>query len=159
VADSWQGNYEFLDDEYYLDLARHRFGNGRFEKSLAAAKQRRSEGVAFWEHIIGFRTTMNSGLVIYPTVNMIENVGTSANATHAPDDIAELPKEIQQIFLTKAEDIEFPLKHPPYVLEDYHYFEKFMSHLNPSFARKISRKIEHLYRKTAIKLRKIFRSK
>lgn len=159
VADSWQENYEFLDDEYYLDLGRHRFGNSRIDKSIEMARGRREEGIPYWEHIIGFRTTMNSGLVIYPTVNMIENVGTSANATHAPDDIAELPKEIQQMFLTRAEDIEFPLKHPPYVLEDYHYFEKFMSHLNPSFARKISRKIEHLYRKTAIKLRKIFRSK
>lgn len=159
VADSWQENYEFLDDEYYLDLGRHRFGNSRIDKSIEMARGRREEGIPYWEHIIGFRTTMNSGLVIYPTVNMIENVGTSANATHAPDDIAELPKEIQQMFLTRAEDIEFPLKHPPYVLEDYHYFEKFMSHLNPSFARKISRKIEHLYRKTAIKLRKIFRSR
>ena len=154
VAETWQENYEFLDDEYYLDLGKHRFANNRINQSIDKAKDRRKEGIPYWEHIIGFRTTLNSGLVIYPTVNMIENVGTSQNATHAPDDIAELPKEIQQIFVTRAEDIEFPLKHPPYVLEDYHYFDKLMSHLNPSLTRKILRKIEHLYRKILIKLGK-----
>lgn len=157
VAETWQGNYEFLDDEYYLDLGKKRFGNKRFEHGITISKRHREEGVPYWEQIIGFRTTMNSGLVIYPTDNMIENVGTSENATHAPDNIAELPKEIQNMFTTRALNTEFPLKHPPYVIEDYHYFEKMMKHLNPSIARKIARKIEHVYRKTLIKLRKVFK--
>ena len=97
---------------------------------------------------------MQSGLVIYPTENMVENVGTSQNATHAPDDIAELPKEIQEAFITRAKDIQFPLNHPPYVIEDYHYFHKMMNFLEPSFSRRIKRKIEHLYRKIYIKMRK-----
>lgn len=154
VAQTWQENYEFLDDEYYLDLGKHRFANKRINKSIDIAKERRKEGIPYWEHIIGFRTTLNSGLVIYPTINMIENVGTSQNATHAPDDIAELPKEIQEMFVTRAMDVEFPLKHPPYVLEDYHYFDKLMSHLNPTLTRKILRKIEHLCRKIMVKFRK-----
>lgn len=153
VADSWESNYEFLNDSYYLDLARKRFGHRRFEKSLSIAKQRKEEGIAYWEHIVGFRTTMNSGLVIYPTVNMIENVGTSENATHAPESIAELPKEIQQMFQTCAEDVRFPLKHPPYVIEDYHYFENIMSHIQPNLRRRIWRKLEHACRKIFIKLK------
>lgn len=155
VAETWQENYEFLNDEYYLDLGRKRFGHKRFEKSIQYAKSRSEEGIPYWEHIIGFRTTMNSGLVIYPTVNMIENVGVSVNATHAPDNIAELPREIQEMFVTRAEEIEFPLNHPPYVIEDYHYFEKIMKRLNPGFFKRISRKIEHLFRKIILKIRKI----
>ena len=143
-----------LNDDYYLDLGRRRFGHKRFERSLKIARGRAAEGKPYWEHIIGFRTTLNSGLVIYPTVNMIENVGTSANATHAPNNIAELPKEIQQIFTTPALDVEFPLKHPPYVIEDYHYFDTRIKYLDPGFFRKIKRKIEHLCRKIYIKLRK-----
>lgn len=154
VAETWQENYEFLDDPYYLDLGRRRFGHKRFEKSVSVATERRKEGKPYWEHIIGFRTTMNSGLVIYPCVNMVENVGVSDNATHSVSNIDELPKEIQQIFTTRAEDIEFPLKHPPYVIEDYHYFEEMMKHLSPSFGRKLWRKIEHAYRKILIKLKK-----
>lgn len=154
VADTWETDYQFLNDDYYLDLAEKRFGNRRFKTSVEIAKKRRDEGIPYWEHIVGFRTTLNSGLVIYPTENMIENVGTSENATHAPDNIAELPKEIQEMFTTRAKDVEFPLKHPPYVIEDYHYFENVMSHIQPSFARRIRRKIEHAYRKAMIALKR-----
>lgn len=153
VADSWESNYEFLRDPYYLDLAKKRFGNKRFETSLLIAQKHHKEGIPYWEHIVGFRTTMNSGLVIYPAVNMIENVGASENATHAPDSIAELPKEIQQMFLTRIQNIEFPMKHPPYVIEDYHYFESIMSHMQPNMWRRIWRKLEHAYRKIIINLK------
>ena len=156
VAETWEEDYGFINDDYYVDLARHRFNNKRFEKSVAKIKERQKMGIPYWENIIGFRTTIHSGLVIYPRVNMVENVGTSANATHAPDDIAELPKEIQQMFITRAEDIEFPLQHPPYVIEDYHYFDEMMSHLEPSFGRRLHRKFEHAYRKIMIKLKKKF---
>jgi len=145
VADSWQSNYEFLDDDYHIDLARNRFDNPRFEKSLAIAKKRKSEGVSYWEHIVGFRTLLNSGLVIYSCENMIENVGASCNATHALSDLRELPKDVREIFEIRGNEIEFPLKHPPYVIEDYHYFDKMMKHINPNIFIKIRRKFEHLF--------------
>lgn len=154
VADTWESDYKFLEDEYYIDLARHRFGNKRFERSLSTARACAKKGTPYWEHIVGFRTNLQSGLIIYPTVNMIENVGTSANATHAPDNIAELPKDIQEMFLTRAEDVSFPLKHPPYVIEDYHYFETVMKHINPGFAKRVRRKFEHAYRKILINFRR-----
>lgn len=154
TADAWQSDYAFLKDDYYLDLGRKRFGSPRYEKSLRIAKTRAAEGIPYWEHIVGFHTTLNSGLVIYPTVNMIENVGVSSNATHAPDNIEELPKDIQKMFTTQAEEIEFPLKHPPYIIEDYHYFNNMMRHIQPSFAKKIRRKLEHLIRKIGVMMRK-----
>lgn len=154
VADTWESDYQFLKDDYYLDLARHRFAHKRFEYSLNIARAHATEQVPFWEHIVGFRTTLQSGLVIYPTENMIENVGASVNATHAPEDIAELPKDVQSMFTTPAVDMIFPLRHPPYIIEDYHYFNKIMRYIHPGFFRKMSRKLEHLYRKVFIKLRK-----
>ena len=153
VADTWESEYQFLKDSYYLDLARHRFGHKRFFYSVTAAQMHASEGIPYWEHIVGFRTMLQSGLVIYPSENMIENVGASSNATHAPDNIAELPKDIQSMFTTRASDISFPLKHPPYVIEDYHYFDNIMRHIHPNFLRKVSRKFEHIYRKGILKLK------
>lgn len=147
VAEKWQENYEFLQDDYYLDLARYRFGHKRFGKSLSIARERAQEGKPYWEHIIGFETTLNSELVIYPSYNMISNVGASANATHAPDNIAELPKDVQQCFIEKVHEVEFPLKHPPYIIEDYHYFDKLMKFVEPSLIKRAERKIEHLGRK------------
>ena len=156
VADSWESDYQFLNDEYYLDLAEHRFGHSRFKYSLEVAKKRKKEGIPYWEHIVGFNTTLNSGLVIYPTKNLIENVGTSENATHAPDSLLELPKEIQKMFMTRAEEIEFPLQHPPYIIEDYHYFEKMMMYIHPNIVRRFKRKIEHAYRKLLIIIKSRF---
>lgn len=152
VAETWQENYEFLDDSYYLDLAEKRFNHKHFKDSIPNARKKRAEGKAYWEVIIGYRTLLESGLVIYPSVNMVENVGTSANATHAPDDILELPHDVRELFCTPKQEIEFPLKHPKYVIEDYHYFDKMMKVLYPNLSVKIRRKIEHLYRKIAIKL-------
>ncbi|WP_138305108.1 MULTISPECIES: hypothetical protein [Eubacteriales] len=152
VAQTWEDDYGFLDDEYYIDLARYRFGNQRFEESLAAARKHRKEGIPYWEHIIGFRTTLNSGLVIYPAVNMIKNGGLSANSTHAPQHLAELPKDIQRMFNEPVKEMEFPLKHPPYVIEDYHYFKKVMKIINPNWCVRIRRKIEHQLRKLGLKI-------
>ena len=154
VVDTWESDYRFLNDPYYLDLAKHRFGHRRFEKSVELARKCREKGIPYWEHIVGFRTILNSGLIIYPTVNMIENVGTSENATHAPDNIAELPKDIQKMFVTRAEDLKFPLIHPPYVIEDYRYFDKLMEHIEPSFVRRCMRRIEHQARKLILHVKR-----
>lgn len=142
VAEKWDEKYEFLKDPYYLDLAEKRFGHRRFKKSVKNARLGASEGKAYWEHIIGFETTLNSRLVIYPSVNMIENVGASANATHAVGSVDELPADVRAMFNTKAQELEFPLRHPPYVIEDYHYFEKIMRHISPSLFLSLKRKIE-----------------
>lgn len=146
VAESWESDYAFLNDEYFLKLAQKRYGHKSFKKSIAKAKQRKATNISYWEPIVGYRTLLNSGLVIYSSVNMIENVGTSANATHAPKNIRQLPKEIQKMFTTRAGDVELPLKHPPYVIEDSSYFDKQMKQLYPSFFRKLKRKIERALR-------------
>ncbi len=158
VADTWESDYKYLDDDYYLDLVAHRDGQvNKFKKIIKNSKKRKSSGIPYWEDITGYRVLLNTGLVIYPTINMIENVGASKDATHAPDNFKELPKEIQKMFTTRAENIEFPLKHPPYIIEDYHYFEKMMKCLRPSFGKRIKRKFEHLFRKVTIKIDKLFK--
>lgn len=78
-------------------------------------------------------TTLNSRLVIYPTVNLVENIGASVNATHATDRIEKLPSDIRTFFETKAMEIEFPLNHPHYIVEDYHYKNKIINVLQPGF--------------------------
>ncbi len=156
TAQLWQSDYAFLQDPYYMDLAEHRAQSPIFKQGVKKAKRHAKEGKPYWEDIVGFSTTLNSGLVIYPSVNMIENVGTSENATHAPDNIAELPKKIQEFFLTRAEEIEFPLKHPPYVIEDYHYIKKVLSISHPNFWGRNAQRIEHLYRKALVRLKKKF---
>lgn len=157
VADTWEEKYDFLNDPYALDLARHRFGNRRFNYSVKRASKHSQEEVPYWEHIIGFRTTLQSGLVIYPAVNLVENIGVTKNATHAPDNIEELPKDIRYMLEIQKEEMLFPLKHPKYIIEDYHYFDKMMLFINPNLFVKIRRKIEHQINKVIIRLKKKIR--
>ena len=153
VADTWESDYNFINDKYYLDLGKHRFNHKRYNISVKNARRHAGEKIPYWEIVVGFRTTLQSGLVIYPTENMIKNVGASVNATHAPDNIEELPHDVKAMFITEVKEVEFPLKHPPYVIEDYHYFDKVMKHLHPGFFGRISRRIEHAYKKILLKFK------
>lgn len=155
VADTWESDYEFLNDNYYLDLAHKRFNHPAFKANVKKATQHAVDGVAYWEYVVGFRTLLNSGLVIYPKNNMVKNVGASINATHSVDNINELPKDVQQMFLTPVVEMEFPLKHPPYIIDDYHYFDNVMKHLRPGFCKSILQKVERIFRKIYFMLKRL----
>ena len=68
-------------------------------------------GLDTWDYQWVFCRWVNSGLTIIPSLNMIKNIGFGENATHTKnneDSRAEM----------MALEIEFPLKHPSYVIRD-----------------------------------------
>ena len=65
---------------------------------------------------------LHEQVCIVPKYNMITNIGLSENGVHTTNNIKKLPKKSQQYYFTKGYDIEFPLKHPKYVVEDRHYY-------------------------------------
>lgn len=62
-------------------------------------------------------------LFIIPKQNMVCCEGASKNAQGA-DSINRLPKEIRRVFFMKTNELEFPLKHPQYVIPDEKYEKK-----------------------------------
>ncbi len=148
VADTWQENYDVLEDSYYQDLLNHKNNNSKVHhRMIKEAMQHKEDKIPYWEHIVGFSTVLNARLVIYPTVNMVSNIGASQNATHATDSIYKLPKDIRYVFEIPVQDSVFPLIHPTYMIEDYHYIEKVKNLWQPSFPTKVARKIEHTWLK------------
>lgn len=119
VAENWQQDYAFIDDDYAVNCMRAQQSNlathMQWEKECRLHK---SEGIPYWEHIIGAETLLNHRLVIYPKVNMICNIGISANSTHAPSDISSLPKQVQQYFGSPIYDLSWPLTPPAYCIPD-----------------------------------------
>jgi hypothetical protein len=81
-------------------------------------------GKAYYETILGSSMHLNHRLNIVPAKNMITNIGVTANATHSVSDIRMLPKGVQRIFNMPAYELEFPIKHPPYVIEDKEFKER-----------------------------------
>jgi hypothetical protein len=146
VAQTWEENYDVLDDDYYLDLLNHKNESSVIHKRMIKeAKQHKVEKIPHWEHILGISTALNSRLVIFPTDNLVENIGASDNATHATDHIEKLPADIRTFFETKSKEIEFPLNHPHYMVDDYHYKKKIMNAIQPGFFRKLKRKLERVW--------------
>jgi hypothetical protein len=67
--------------------------------------------IGTWDYQWKLACWINSGLSIFPSVNMISNIGFGADATHTFEEnsLSNLP----------ARATEFPLAHPPYVARDF----------------------------------------
>ena len=91
--------------------------------SLEIALRRRATGYEWWETIIGFNCFLNNRLAIIPRVNMVTNIGVTANATHGSS-LRMMNKRVRSLFYMKSHDLEFPIKHPEYIVPDYTYMDE-----------------------------------
>lgn len=145
VAKGWDEVYSFLDDTYYLKQLRKKFGR-TFDSSYSVALNRRKQGIAFWETILGFDCKLNNRLVIIPRRNLVSNIGVTENATHGSD-LKLMPKRIRECFYKDAEELSFPLKHPKYIVANEEYMDELykFSGMGHPFIR-LNRKIEYIAR-------------
>lgn len=133
VAETWDTEYEFLNDNYAVSLLGQVFNAPKkFQEWQRRCKRYHSEGVAYWEVIVGARTLLQNGLVIYPTKNMICNVGLGANSTHAPGKLEEVGTTRNAFFMNTYE-YSFPLKHPRYMMADDRFIQKTSAMMQTSF--------------------------
>ena len=153
VAEKWEEDYNFLDDDYALS----RMNVGRVYASegsdwwVESCRQHRQEGIPYWERIIGAEIVLQHRLCIYPSKNMINHIGLDVNSTHAIDSINKLSKNAKSYFHMKVYDIEFPLKHPKYVIDDIIFAELWKKKVYGTFMSRFINKLERLFKK--LKLR------
>jgi len=122
VIDKWDTAYHFLDDEYSLHCLKALMRQRRFTpNALKACYAHRSSGKEYYETIFWSAMIMNSGLAIMPTRNMINNLGPIADSTHYAGSLATMPRGFRRLFTMKRFEIQFPLRHPAYVIEDVEY--------------------------------------
>lgn len=69
-----------------------------------------NDKVTWWDPQWGFSRKINSGLVVVPTKNMVVNLGFGSEATNTFDG--------SRMTDVTIEKMEFPLKHPEFVLRD-----------------------------------------
>jgi len=134
VFDKWEEHYDFLKDEYALKSAKGVLGNKAYKHFVQNATNHKNSGKAHYESIFGSAAILNSRLNIVPKYNLISNIGIDSNATHGATSMHILPKGIKKIFYMKPHEIEFPLKHPKYVIEDVNYkkrIDRIMAHGHP----------------------------
>jgi hypothetical protein len=119
VVDTWDGDYKILKDSFHLRQLKcyiDTFSDGG--EHIGNLKRHHRSGKAYYESVLSTSMHLNHRLNIVPAKNMISNIGITANATHSVSDIRMLPKGIQRIFHMQTYELEFPIKHPPYVIDD-----------------------------------------
>lgn len=125
VIDEWEPGYDLLTDEYSIKKLTAYMNQvsanpkGRF----ATWNTNKNSGVEHYETLNGINQYVQHRLNIVPTKNMIINIGnTPEGSTHSAADLSLLPKGLRRIYTMKSfDDIEFPLKHPKYVIDDVEY--------------------------------------
>ncbi len=85
------------------------------------------------EFYIAMDSALYHRVSIIPTRNMISNIGVQG--AHFSG-LEELNDEQKKWFFSKTYEIDGPIKHPEYVIDDKHYgrmYEKNMGHLKPNY--------------------------
>ncbi|CAM4309023.1 hemolysin activation protein [Flavobacterium terrigena] len=121
VFASWEENYDFLSDAYALQNIKDEMGEKLYKSYIKHCTDHKNSGKAHYESIFGSAAILNNRLNIVPKYNLISNIGIDSYATHGATSMDILPKGIKKIFYMKAYEIEFPLKHPKYIIEDKNY--------------------------------------
>ncbi|MBC9785829.1 hemolysin activation protein [Heliobacterium chlorum] len=125
VIDSWDESYSFLDDDFTLKQLEEVYKDKiDFPIFIRTCTNHRNSGKAHYESILSSSAFLNSRLNIVPAKNMISNIGVTDNATHSLSSVKMLPSGIRRIFNMKTYEIDFPLKHPEYVVDDVEFRRK-----------------------------------
>lgn len=138
--------YSFLDDGYVMkelnSIAKKR--HLRYDV-VSMMYDHRDSGKLYFESLFWSSMLLNSGLAIMPSRNLINNLGLSEESTHFSGSMKTTPRGYRRIFTMKRYELEFPLRHPQYMLEDVEYKERvYKNHAWGHPLVKVGRSLEEL---------------
>ncbi len=115
-------HYSFLDDHFNLEQLQALVKERRYQKDLVDyCRYHQSTGKAYYESLLYASMLFNSGLSIIPRVNMISNAGATTEGTHYAGSNELIPSGLRKIFTMGRHELDFPLRHPQYIIENVNY--------------------------------------
>lgn len=150
---TWKRSYDIRDktfeygkDPYVMKLLKE---NTKHVKHMYKGMKGYAENNMYGNHTAGgeffnaLAIYSQNQLMIIPKYNMMCNMGCTQNGAHA-DEYKLLPRVTKRLFNMDTYELEFPLKHPKYVIPDQKYRmyeEKVLGRGRPllSFFRRIER--------------------
>ena len=90
---------------------------------IKMCQDHRASGEPQFESVFWATMLFNSGMAIMPAKNMINNVGASADSSHYSE-FKTMPRRLKQLFTMKRYELDFPLRHPRYVIEEAGYWKR-----------------------------------
>lgn len=120
-----EGDYTFMRDPQAViqlsNLVKERKVRSDFMRMCQDHSQ---SGKEYFESIFWAAILLNSQLAIMPQINQISNIGLTANSTHFSASVATTPRGYRRIFTMKRHELDFPLRHPRYVVEHVAYKQR-----------------------------------
>lgn len=122
---SWKRAWKYYDfdiklwnDKNIKNILRQRLNFFQYisRKSIYDDIYNKDATFSSWAYQWGFSRIVQSGLAISPKVNLITNIGAGKDATNT--------KKASAVSNLKSYEIEFPLRHPPYIIVDDEYDKK-----------------------------------
>ena len=125
VIDKWDPKYDFLNDADAMRQLNAVMRQRRYcRDTLRACYDHRASGKEYYETIFWASMVMNSGLAIMPTRNMINNLGATDDSTHYTGSLQTMPRRLRRLFTMSRFELEAPVRHPRYVIEDVEFKEQ-----------------------------------
>lgn len=147
VFDEWDDSYSVLSNAYDREKLKESMRvsgvDMKFRWATWDADQR--SGIAHHEALGGICQFSGNRLNIVPTYNMIVNTGnTIEGGTHSTNSNRTIPRGLRSIYTMPAYDMEFPIIHPRYLIDDVEYSRRLFrlmgwGHPLVSFWRKIEK--------------------
>jgi len=123
VIDQWDEHYSFLQDKFNMRQLETLIKQRNYRNdTIKMFRDHQATGKAYYESIFWASMLLNNGLAIMPTKNLINNIGASDDSTHYSA-LRTMPRRLQRIFTMQRFELDFPLKHPRYVIENVEYKE------------------------------------
>ena len=140
-----------IEDEDTLRLIKQCSENnkvfaGRYENAVSKKKQLDS-GVKLssWSTQVGLSSMLNSQLVVVPKVNLMSNIGLTGESANSVDSIKKVPFGLRPLYRLKLYEMDFPIKYPEFVCENYEYEKRVMKIMKPSKPVARIRKLESVF--------------
>lgn len=130
----------FMEDKYSLKCIEDKYPYyknivERGERHLAVLRS--GKKLSTWTFQSGMALALQSQMAIIPSVNLITNVGLTEDSGHAVNSLRKVAKRQQAYFFAPFVKMQFPLKHPKYVVEDFGYYEKVQKKFKATFFSKM----------------------
>jgi hypothetical protein len=123
VIDEYDENYSFMKDQKIMDTIAYTYkdAGAPVPRFLNNCKAHIASGREHFESLFSAARILGGGYSIVPTKNLISNIGISVDSTHGGKDIRLLSKNMRKFFNAEIYEIELPLRHPQFFIEDKKY--------------------------------------
>lgn len=125
VWDKIDFDLNFLDDPYASNLLKESYGKRLVDRCISMREKiSRGAKISSWSLQRGVNMYLNSGLIVVPKRNLITNIGLSDDGANSVSSIKMIPRGLRKIYFMRIYSIDFPLKHPPFVIADTIYSKR-----------------------------------